>query len=343
MPTPAAPLHAPAPSAGNPIRRALAALTLITAVVAAAACGSSQASTSGGGSSAVEKPDLTVAVVPAISAAGLYIAQQRGYFTAARLHVKIVPVASGVDAIPNLVNGSVDVDEGQWAADLAAEASGAVKLRALAAASAGGPGVQEIVVPARSPIRTVAQLRGATIAVNALNGLAVLATVIMLASNGVPPGSVHFAVFSFPQMGAALAGHKVEAAFIAEPSLSAAETGHGVQPLFDVDQGPTHNIPISGYVTTKAWAAKYPRTAAAFTAALERGQRVAGTDRAAVEQALIPALHITTTTAAMMALGTFPLSVNSIALQRVADLMQQHGLLPTSVNAKTLVGELITR
>ena len=102
MPIPAAPLHAPAPSAKNPIHRILATLTLITAVITAAACGSSRASTSGG-SSAVEKPDLTVAVVPAISAAGLYIAQQRGYFTAAGLHVKIVPVASGVDAIPNLV------------------------------------------------------------------------------------------------------------------------------------------------------------------------------------------------------------------------------------------------
>jgi len=311
-------------------------------VAAVAACGNTRASTSGG-SSAVEKPDLTVAVVPAISAAGLYIAQQRGYFTAAGLHVKIVPVASGVDAIPNLVNGSVDVDEGQWAADLSAQAKGVAQLYALAAASAGGPGVQEIVVPSGSPIRTVAQLRGMTIAVNALNGLAVLATVIMLASNGVPPSSVHFAVFSFPQMGVALAGHKVDAAFIAEPSLSAAETGDGVQALFDVDQGPTHNIPISGYVVTKAWARKYPRTAAAFTAALERGQRVAGTDRAVVERALIPALHITRTTAAMMALGTFPLSVNSIALQRVADLMQQNGLLPKSVNAKTLVGELITR
>ena len=108
MPIPAAPLYAPTPSAGNRIRRAVAALTFTSAVVAAAACGSSRASTSRD-SNAVEKPDLTVAVVPAISAAGLYIAQQRGYFTAAGLHVKIVPVASGVDAIPNLVNRSVDI------------------------------------------------------------------------------------------------------------------------------------------------------------------------------------------------------------------------------------------
>jgi len=273
---------------------------------------------------------------------GLYIAQQDGYFTAAGLHVKIVPIASGVDAIPSLLNGSVDIDEGQWAADLAVEAKGIAKLHALAPASAGGPGVQEIAIPARSPIQTVQQLRGATIAVNALNGLAVLATDIILASHGVPVSSVHYVVFSFPAMGAALADHKVDAAFIAEPSLSAAEITKGVQPLADVDQGATQNIPISGYVVTQAWARKYPRTAAAFTHALERVQQIADTNRAAVEQALIPALHISKMTAAMMALGTFPLTVNPVALARVANLMQKNNLLPGSVNTSTVVKELIS-
>ena len=180
MPIAAGPLHAPAPSARSPIRRALAALTLTTAVIAAAACGSSKASTSRG-SNAVEKPDLTVAVVPAISAAGLYVAQQRGYFTAAGLHVKIVPVASSVDAIPNLV-----------------------------------------------------------------------------ASHGVPVSDVHYVPVPFPAMGSALAAHRVDAAFIAEPSLSAAVVGVSAVPLFDVNQGPAQNFPISGYVVTQGWMSQIP-------------------------------------------------------------------------------------
>jgi NitT/TauT family transport system substrate-binding protein len=201
--------------------------------------------------------------------------------------------------------------------------------------------VQEIVIPAGSQIRSVQQLRGATIAVNALGGLAVLVTDIMLKTYGVDPSTVHYTVMGFPDMGAALAAHKVDAAFIAEPSLSAAEDTDGATPLFDVDTGPTHTIPISGYVTTAAWAKKYPRTAAAFTTALEHGQRVAGTDRAAVGKALIPALHISKTTAAVMALGTFPLTVNPVALARVANLMQTNGLLAPSVNTTTVVKELI--
>jgi NitT/TauT family transport system substrate-binding protein len=337
MPIAVVPVRGPGRISRSRVARFAAAVVAVAAAAPLAACGSAEKVTS----LRVEKPDLTVAVVPAISAAGLYIAQQDGYFAAAGLHVKIVPIASGVNALPDLLSGSVDIDEGQWAADLAAEAKGIAKLHALASASAGGPGVQEIVIPAGSQIRSVHQLRGATIAVNALGGLAVLVTDIMLKTYGVDPSAVHYTVMGFPDMGAALAAHKVDAAFIAEPSLSAAEDTDGATPLFDVDTGPTHTIPISGYVTTAAWAKKYPRTAAAFTAALEHGQRVAGTNRAAVERALIPALHISKTTAAVMALGTFPLTVNPISLARVANLMQTNGLLPKSASAAAVVKELI--
>jgi hypothetical protein len=44
-----------------------------------------------------------------------------------------------------------------------------------------------------------------------------------------------------------------------------------------------------------------------------------------------------------MALGTFPLSVSAVAVQRVANLMQSNGLLAKSVNTGTPVKELITR
>jgi NitT/TauT family transport system substrate-binding protein len=226
-------------------------------VASLGACGNTRASAD---ADRPEKPDLTVAVVPATSVAGLYIAQQRGYFAAAGLHVKIVPVASGVNALPNLVNGSVDIDEGQWTSDVTAEAAGVAHLRVLAPGNSGGTALEEVVTPPGSPVRTVGQLRGKTIAVNALKGLAVLLTSNVLNSYGVDPSSVHFVVIPFPAMASALAGHRVDAAFMTEPFLSAAQTQTGVVPLFDIDQGAAHDFPIAGYVATQAWAEKYPKT-----------------------------------------------------------------------------------
>jgi hypothetical protein len=42
-----------------------------------------------------------------------------------------------------------------------------------------------------------------------------------------------------------------------------------------------------------------------------------------------------------MKLGTFPLSVNPVALARIATLMQSNGLLPKSVNTTAVAKELI--
>jgi NitT/TauT family transport system substrate-binding protein len=290
----------------------------------------------------VEKPDVTVAVVPATSVAGLYIAQQRGYFAQAGLHVKIVPVASGVNALPELVRGSVDVDEGQWTSDVAAQAAGAARLRVLAPGNSGGTALEQVVVPPGSPVTAVGQLRGKTIAVNALKGLAVLLTSNVLNSYGVNPTSVHFVVIPFPAMAVALAAHRVDAAFMTEPFLSAAEQSKGVVPLFDIDEGAAQDFPIAGYVTTQAWAARYPATRGAFAAALARGQRVAATSRPAVQQAMIANLHVSKVTAATMALGTYPLVMTGNDLARVVTLMKLNGLLHGSVNGTALAKEMIT-
>jgi NitT/TauT family transport system substrate-binding protein len=331
---PAAPRHEPV------VRRRHARLvTAAAAAVLAAGCGSSAASSIS--APRVEKPNLTVAVVPATSVAGLYIAQQRGYFAQAGLHVKITPVASGVNALPELVRGAIDIDEGQWTSDVAAEAKGVAQLHVLAPGNSGGTALEQVVVAPNSPIRRVPELRGKTIAVNALKGLAVLLTSNVLSSFGVNPASVHFVVTPFPAMAAAVATHRVDAAFITEPFLSAAMDGQGLVPLFDIDQGAAQDFPIAGYVSTRAWASKYPRAASAFVRALTRGQRVAATDRTAVQQALEKALHISKVTAATMALGTYPLVMTRVELARVASLMQLNGLLSTSVNAKRLVNGMV--
>ena len=102
-------------------------------------------------------------------------------------------------------------------------------------------------------------------------------------------------------------------------------------------RAPPADFPIAGYVATQAWAARYPRTAAAFTTALSRGQRVAATSRAAVEQALTRALHISQETAGVMALGTYPLTMTVSDLERVAVLIEDNGLLASPVNTTALV------
>ena len=82
------------------------------------------------------------------------------------------------------------------------------------------------------------------------------------------------------------------------------------------------------------------RTAAAFIRALGKGQQVAATSRPAAEKALTAYTKVGKLTAAIMATGTFPLTVTPVALGRVADLMQQEHALPASVNTARLAEEM---
>jgi NitT/TauT family transport system substrate-binding protein len=283
--------------------------------------------------------DLTVDAVPATGAVGLYIAQDEGFFAAAGLKVTIRSSVSAADTVPDLLAGKAEVTLGQWTTAIALEAAGK-RLKALAAGNSGGPGLEEIVTLPGSPVTTLGALAGTTIAVNATSGLSQL-LVESVAAPYVAGSRLRFTVVPFPQMGAALAAHKVDAAFMIEPYLSEALMKYGVAELADIDQGAVENIPITGYFATARWAAADPAAAAAFTRALERGQEVAATDRAAVEKALITHLRISPETAAVMSLGSFPTGpVDPVELTRVGDLMESGGVLPASVRVPEISREL---
>ena len=150
------------------------------------------------------------------------------------------------------------------------------------------PGTQEIVVPAGSPIQTISQLQGKTIGVNVSGNIGTLLVESVLADSAIanPTAAVHFKPIEFPEMAIALKNHQVDAAWLPEPFVTQAEEKAGAVPLADADQGASQNIPIAGYVVTKAWAKKYPNTAAAFRTAIMKAQAIAATDPGAVQSGM---------------------------------------------------------
>ena len=89
---------------------------------------------------AVERPDLTVGVVQSVTASGLYVAAQRGYFKAAGLNVRIVPIQGAGRPCRCWLNGTLDITDGNLVSYFSAEAHGAAKLRILAEGYLACPG-----------------------------------------------------------------------------------------------------------------------------------------------------------------------------------------------------------
>jgi NitT/TauT family transport system substrate-binding protein len=322
-------------SAGR-MRGAALLATTATLVFASGCAGSDSA----GAPPSVEKPDLNVAVVPSLDSAGFFVALYEGLFAKAGLHVTFTPATSSETVISAQVKGQYDITGGNYVSYIQAEAAGRAQLEIFAERSVMQPGCQGIYVMPGSGITTLAGLKNKTVAINAPKNILYLLTASVLAEHGLSANSVKFVTsYPFPAMAAALKAGRIDAAVLPEPFASVTEQDDGAILLADLDQGATGSFPVAGYVVTKQWAERYPRTLAAFEAALEQGQEIAESSRAAVQQAMedlpVP-LGVSKQIAAVMAVDDYPFStgsadsVDKFRLQRVAGMMQQFlGLAPS--------------
>ena len=311
--------------------------------VLAAGCASGSGSAALSSLSMPEEHDITVAALPTADLAGLYIAQDDGFFAQQHLHVKIEKIASSAASIAEQENGQVDITAGSYVAYIAAQAAGA-RFRILAEASALRPDTRVLVIPADSPIKSLTGLVGKKIALNGTNSIGTLLISALLAEYGISPAKVTFVTDpeGFPVMPAELQDGAWTAAFLAEPYVTLAGEDYGERELADLDQGATMNFPIDGYMATQAWVEKYPKTAAAFVRAIEEGQALADNDRTAVEAAMGESDSLSRPVTATMSLPDFPVgAVDETQIQRTAEAMLQYGLLGTQYTAEVQQGTLV--
>ncbi len=334
------------------------ALTLAASLTfLGAGCGGSGSGTTGatGATGAVlakaghlEKTTLNVAVLPDVDSAGFFVALHQGLFAQEGLTVNYSP-APGSEVIAGQVKGQYDITGNNYVSYIEAQFHHQADLRIIAEGSLLEQGDQVVMTMPNSPITTLARLKAHVLGVNADANVGYLLVASVLTENGITMStktSANAVMFPktdipFTERGQALVSGQLAAAIISEPQASQMEEKYGAVVIADLNQGATQQFPIEGYAVTKAWAKANPNTLKAFLAALQAGQQIADTERAAVEAAvesLKPGQgQVDKITAAMMALNTYPLGVDATRLQRVADVMQQFGLLKKHFDIRVML------
>jgi NitT/TauT family transport system substrate-binding protein len=314
----------------------------VLCVAAAAALLAAGCSGSGGSSGVgpLEKTNLVVAAVPAMDSAGLYIAQQRGYFAQEGLHVTIEPAISSADVIKKQLAGTYDITAGAYPSYILADEAQHANLKVLVAGSEMAPNVQEVVVPPGSNITKMSQLSGKTITLNARRNIGELLVDALLQDNALNVSKVRYNVQPFQAMGAMLAAHKLTAAWLPEPFISEFEEKYGVEPLADANQGAAESLPIEGYVVTQSWLNKNPHTAEAFKIAMEKAQAVAATNLNEVQKAMTAFAGVPKLAASVLPSPGFPTNTQAGPLQRVITLMVNFGLMNQGYNAANLIAKI---
>ena len=329
-------------------RLGFSVITVLSVAVLAAACSSSGGSAasspgasspaSGGqatgspaaGTGSAAGTSIVVGSLPVLDTAGLQVAIKEGYFKQAGLNVSVKTVTQSTTAIPDLLHGSIDViGGGNYVSFLEAQAHGTFPVEFLAPAVDCTTNSYGVVAMPSSGITKASDLAGKTIAVNLTQNIQTLTTSAVLQSSGVSASSVHYVQVPFPDMVSALQAGRVNAISAVEPFLSAALAAGG-KLVTSTCTGPTADFPLSGYITTQTWAQQHAAAARAFQQALEKGNAFATAHPDVVRSVLPTYTSMTAKAAATVPLGTYPSTLTSAPLQRIATLMKSGGLAAPS-------------
>jgi NitT/TauT family transport system substrate-binding protein len=280
---------------------------------------------------------ITVDAVPAAEEGGLYVAQAQGFFAQFGLTVKINSITGAGAGIPDLQSGHAQMVAGNYVPFIMAQQAGSfdrkpVSIRIVAAGSEIQPGSEALYVLPRSRFQTLAELARAhaRIGLDAADDAGDMMVGALLAQDGYQLGDVRQVdtAAGFPALLGMLSSGQVDAAWLPQPLGETAEQRLGALPLADFDQGSLQDFPFTGYVGSTQWVRAHPATVAAFLRALNEGQQLADTDRAAVESAMEQYTDVPPVIADTMAIDSYPLEMNVPQLQRVADAMYEFGLTP---------------
>jgi NitT/TauT family transport system substrate-binding protein len=340
------------PARGRLVRgrrpRCLQIAAVCMAVIASMFLASCTHGTSSAASQVPAGSSITVASVPGIGDAPLYIALQEGLFRHAGLSVRIHPYQSVTDEINALRSGRADVAVGDYGSFFyAQERYSSSPMVIVADGYDAGPNVMEVLVNQGSSITSAQELSGKTIGTAAsppipdtISGqpfsLETVAASSVLTNDGVQPTAVTWKSMPEKDLIGALSSHQVDAILVSEPQIFQAESQLGAQPVLDACSGQTLNLPLDGYFAAESFAKQHGAALAAFRASLTRAQADAA-KATPVVAALTHYASMPQQTASLVTMGEYPTALNTANLQRVATLMSFYGALPHALSVANMI------
>jgi ABC-type nitrate/sulfonate/bicarbonate transport system substrate-binding protein len=222
-------------------RTRILAPPLVIAMVALSGCGGIAASAGSTSPNGLQKTTLNVAVVPAVDSAGFFVALHEGLFKKQGLTINYTPAVSSDEVIDQQVDGQYDITGGNYVSYIQHYVDNHQPLEIIAEGSVMQQGTQAIYTMPDSKIKTLAELKGHLLGINAPLNINYLLAASVLTENGIKLNEVRFptAPIPFPNMAADLAAGRLDAIALPEPFATAAEQQYGVVPLADLNQGAT--------------------------------------------------------------------------------------------------------
>jgi NitT/TauT family transport system substrate-binding protein len=309
-------------------------VAVVALLLALSGCGSSPSSSTAG-----QPDDVKVGLISIVDVAPIYLGKQKGFFAERDINLTLQPAEAGTETIPAVLSGDLEFGYSNIVTLLlAAEKGLPVKMVINGNNSTGvdGKDFGSLMVPGNSTVKSVADLAGKKVAVNVFQNIVELSIRASAVKAGIDPNSIEYVKLAFPEMPAALAAGRVDAAFVVEP-FQQVVLSQGGRPIASslVDAAP--DLSVAMYFTSKQLLADNPDLARRFTDAMKESLAYADKHPDEVREILPTYTKIPAEVIPKLVLPKWPAEVNKASVKTVASLAQKEKILTSQPDIDALL------
>jgi NitT/TauT family transport system substrate-binding protein len=310
-------------------------------VLTAAACSSGSPSSGGSTAGATNITNVTLGYVPYADDAALFYAQDGGIFRKHGLNVTFVAQASPVVVEASMASGTEQFGFITVPVLINLNSKG-VSVKCVSSVDGNQPGDaahdSTLLVAAKgSGITSVKDLAGKNVAEVQLTSLNSLAVEVLAKNAGIDPASIHQIAMPFPQMPAALAQGRVQAAVIVAPFVATA-LAEGAVPLTHPNVDLFPNGTVTCLDTLGSYASSHQAIVADFRAAMNEAIAYSQAHQSAAKATLVKHLNIPAAVAQKEKLSTdWNTTLNPATITKIESYMSEFGLIASKPSASSMI------
>lgn len=324
------------------MRTLLRALVAALAVVALAATGCGGDDEPAGGDGGLEKTSLKVGILTIGDLVPFWAAQEQGYFKDEGLTVEEQEAAGGAAIQPAVKSGDLDLGWSNIVSVVLAKSQN-LDFQFFGGGAFLGPGHyknQAVMAQKGSEITDPSQLEGKTIGVNTLNNINHLSMLAYLDEIGVDPKSVKFLELGNPNTIEGLEAGRVDAVTANEPFVTISlQTGVAEALVYNPYEAFGEEPFLAGFVSTPEWLEENPKTAAAFTRAVDKGIEWANENPKGAERVLVDHTEIKPDLAGKIVPSLAKRQISESDIEPWIAAAREHGMTEQTFPASELLQE----
>ncbi|MGY1704765.1 ABC transporter substrate-binding protein [Geodermatophilus sp. SYSU D00697] len=313
---------------------------VLSCSVLLAACGGGGGDEPAGAGSTDAPRQVTVGVVPIADVAPLYLGVEQGFFAERGLDVEVVTGQGGAALVPAVVSGEQDFAFSNTLSLLVAQEAGLpIQVVAPGNSSTGDPTDDFgcVLVPAGSPLQSLADLAGKRVSTNTLNNINVAVIRDAVDRAGGDSSTIEFLEIAHPDVPQAVAGGQVDAATAVEPFKTIA-IQQGARCLSNVFAEATEEpLLIGAYFTTAETVQSDPELVDAFVAGVQESLAYASENPEAARGILGSFTELSPELAGAITLAGWPQELERGSFEYMSEVGARYGILEQPADLDALL------